>query len=238
MQATSLRLKIIQNPEQKNAKTSSLDSSEIYKTPNTTIDYGNDENSEIFFTPTSDFPLYKMKSLTNLSLLEDNSTVSFNNEQSILKMPSLGNLNLTDYERSFGETPIELIKNNIAIKNNRRNSKIQSLSNLFSYTIDNNENTKSFKNDNESHKKIANHQHRSSLQNYNGRYDQGKNVQLVLNLEDRFDETNDDVFAFSQKKGSDVFKKPEKSQTRILRKEKSSSSIEMMRYHYSASRDR
>jgi hypothetical protein len=191
---------------------------EAYMTPNTTMDSTLD-SSELYSTPLSDISAFKMKSLNNLA------NISAGDSGMGARMMSLGSLNVSGaaHERSFGETPIDLIKTKKEFEKSRfKNARIQSLSNIFVMA--------------ENRDGRNGQAQRASLHSWTG------NNGLAMNLEKRYDEIDsDDVFMplngkgkgkVSQKNGSknsEAFKKPP-PQMRVLRKEKSSSCIERGRY--------
>lgn len=232
--AASLKLKIIQNNCDNCTLTRCpiLDSPpiEAYMTPNTTIDSTVDSN-ELYSTPLSDISAFKMKSLTNLA----NISLNQSGEGAMTRMMSLGSLDSSAiaHERSFGETPIDLMKTKFKFEKSRfPNARIQSLSNIF---VNYEENVE--------YRDARNiHVQRASLHSWNV-HTQNTNG-LAMNLEKRYDQIDkdDDVFLplngnkgnvnksngkANGSKNEKAFKKP--PQLRILRKEKSSSSIETAR---------
>lgn len=96
---------------------------EIYRTPNSTLDVEDDDDSglDVFCTPNADTTLMKMKSMNNLL---DSVALSGGN---LSRMKSLGRLD----DGSHGDTPIDLIRLKRDFELKRFNdAKMQSMNNL------------------------------------------------------------------------------------------------------------
>lgn len=122
--SNSLKLKIIQhNKELHMIRSPESSPIEVYRTPNSTLDAEDDDDSglDVFCTPNADTSLMKMKSMNNLM---DSVALSGGN---LSRMKSLGRLD----EGSHGDTPIDLIRLKRDFELKRFNdAKMQSMNNL------------------------------------------------------------------------------------------------------------
>jgi hypothetical protein len=122
--SNSLKLKIIQhNKELHMMRSPESPPLEIYRTPNSTLEVDDDDDSglDVFCTPNADTTLMKMKSMNNLL---DSVAMSGGN---LSRMKSLGRLD----ETIQGDTPIDLIRLKRDFELKRFNdAKMQSMNNL------------------------------------------------------------------------------------------------------------
>jgi hypothetical protein len=127
--SNSLKLKIIQHSMKEASmmlmRSPESASLEIYRTPNSTLDGDDDDDSglDIFCTPNADTSLMKMKSLSNLL----DQVLLSGGANHLSRMKSLGNLD----ESSAGDTPVDLIRLRRDFETQRFNEgKMQSVNSL------------------------------------------------------------------------------------------------------------